>query len=680
MRLLKIAAVVVVLLIVVVAGALFWVSTQDFSKYQSVITDEVKQATGRDLKINGKFAVKVGLSPSLQVNDVSFQNASWGSRADLGTFKQLDVELQLVPLIFGDIKVNRIVLSGADILLETDKQGRSNWQFGDSKPAKAPGAAPAGTPAQGSDATHLPQIDKLSIAASTVTVKNAQTGRTTVIDVKTLDVGGIGPSGTTTLDLDGKLNGSPVAIKASIDGLANLVGGGDGMLDVSIKSGASSITLVGPVKAGSPAGVKIVAQGDNLASLKPLIGAALPSLGPYALDGRLSGTAKDAYRLDVAKLKVGTTEITGAVAIGSDGGKPKLVADLSSPRVNARDFLKDDGGKSAGGSGGSASRDDGRVFPDDPLPVGDLRLANAVLTLKAGELVNDDVKMQNLVFPLTLQNGRLTIKPAVTVSGGSVNMDITLDASGATPQLAVVLRGNNVNVGDLLKMLRNSDVISGGPASVDINVRGTGNSIRAIMASLNGSTSVSMGPGRLNNRRIAFLTADFLRLLTGDSQSSEISCAVSRFKIVNGIATSEALVFQATNLSARGAGSINLATEGIDLLIHPETGQPALASLAVPIHIGGTLANPSATPDLAQGVLDTPKNVLGTVGKGGGGLLNRLTGGQVGGQVGGSSSGGGASGCTAAAAPAPATEPGTGKASPAPKSNSPVDRVKKLFK
>jgi hypothetical protein len=80
----------------------------------------------------------------------------------------------------------------------------------------------------------------------------------------------------------------------------------------------------------------------------------------------------------------------------------------------------------------------------------------------------------------------------------------------------------------------------------------------------------------------------------------------------------------------------------------------------VPVHIGGTLANPSATPDLAQGVLDTPKNVLGTVGKGGGGLLNRITGGQIGG----SSSGGGASGCTTAAA----------------KSNSPVDRVKKLFK
>ncbi len=680
MRVLKIAAIALLLLVVVIAGALFWVSTQDFSKYQSVIADQVKQATGRDLKINGKFAVKVGLSPSLQVDDVTFQNASWGSRPELGKFKQLDVELQLVPLIFGNIKVNRIVLSGADILLETDSQGRSNWEFGDGKPAKgqAPANAPANAPsnaATSSGATTLPQIDKLSIRDSTVTVRNAQSGKTSVINVTTLDASGIGPTGTTQLDLDGKLNGSPVSVKASIDQLAGVIGGGDGVLDVSVKSGPSSVTLVGPIKGGNPAAVKIAAQGDSLAALKPLIGGALPALGPYALDGRLSGTGPYSYRLDVAKLKVGTTEIAGTINVSRSGGRLKAVAELSSPRVNAKDFLKPDGGRPAGG--GAAGKDDGRLFPADPLPVEDLRLGDAVLNLKAGEVVNDEVKMQNLVFSLVLQNGRLSIKPTATVSGGSVHIDFALDASGPTPQLAFALQGRNVNFGDLLKMLRNSDVISGGPATVDVNVRGAGNSVRAVMASLNGTTSVTMGRGALNNSRIAFLTADFLRLLTGGGSTSEIQCAVSRFKIVNGIATSEALVFQATNFAGRGQGSINLGTEGLDLLIHPETNQPALASLAVPIHIGGTLANPSATPDLAQGVLETPKNVLGTVGKGGGGLLNTITGGQIGGSSG--SSGGG---CAAAAAPA--NTPATGKTAPAPapapKSNSPVDRMKKLFK
>ncbi|MEO8558861.1 MAG: AsmA family protein [Rhodospirillales bacterium] len=678
MRLLKIAGMVLGVLLVIVAGALFWVSTQDFSKYQSIIADQVKLSTGRDLKINGKFEVKVGLSPSLRVNEVTFQNASWGSRPDLGKFKQLDVELQLIPLILGEIKVSRVVLSGADILLETDKQGRNNWEFNAGKPA-AGNQAPANAPSGGSG--NLPQIDKLSITDSIVTIKNALTGKNTMVNVKAFDATGIGASGTTKIDLDGTVNNNPVSIKAAIESLFALANGGDGAVDVSIKAGASSVSVVGPIKAGAPAGVKIVAQGDSLASLKPLIGAALPPLGPYALDGRLISAGKDAYRLDVTKLKVGSTEITGNIAISTEGGKPKLTADLSSPRVNAKDFLKDDG---KSGSGGASGKGDGRVFPNDPLPVDDLRLANAVLTLKAGELFNDDVKMQNLVFPLTLQNGRLTIKPTVTVSGGSVAIDMMLDASGATPQLTLALQGNNVNVGDLLKMLQNSDVISGGPSTVDIRVRGAGNSVRAIMASLNGSTSVSMVKGVLNNKRIAFLSSDFLKLLTGGGSTTEIYCAVSKFHIVNGVATSDALVFDASNLSARGSGSINLGSEALDLLIHPETKQPALASLAVPIRITGTLANPKANPDLAQGVLEAPKNVLGTVGKAGGSVLGTITGGKIGGSSSGASSGGGGCGPIAAATPPPAAAPNAAK-KPAPvappaKGNSPGDKVKKLFK
>jgi uncharacterized protein involved in outer membrane biogenesis len=262
MRLLKIAGIVLGVLIVIVAGALFWVSTQDFSKYQSVIADQVKQSTGRELKINGKFAVKIGLSPSLQVSDVTFQNASWGTRPELGKIKQLDVELQLIPLIFGDIKVNRVVLSGADLLLETDKQGRNNWDFNVGKTVAA--NQPAG-PQNASGGSALPQIDKLTISQSLITVKNAQSGKTMIIDVKTLDATDLGASGTSKMVLDGSLNGSPVAIRANIDALPSLVARGDGTVDLSVKAAGSTVSIVGPIKAGAPAGVKIAAQGDSLA-------------------------------------------------------------------------------------------------------------------------------------------------------------------------------------------------------------------------------------------------------------------------------------------------------------------------------------------------------------------------------------------------------------------------------
>ncbi len=232
-----------------------------------------------------------------------------------------------------------------------------------------------------------------------------------------------------------------------------------------------------------------------------------------------------------------------------------------------------------------------------------------------------------------------------------------------------------------MKMLQNSDAISGGPSTIDIRVRGTGNSVRAIMASLNGSTSVSMVKGALNNKRIAFLSTDFLKLLTGGGTTTEIYCAVSRFTIVNGVATSDALVFDASNLSARGSGSINLGSEGLDLLIDPETKRPALASLAVPIRIGGTLSHPSANPDLARGLIDTPKNVLGTVGKAGGGVLGTITGGKLGNSGSSNTSSGGGCGPVAAASPPAATPDAPKKPAPAPtKPTSPTDKVKKLFK
>jgi len=107
MRALKILGIIGVVLVVLVGGVFAFIQTQDFSKYQGVLTDEVKKATGRDLVIKGPFDVSVGLSPSLKVSDVTFQNASWGSRPEMAKIKELDVELQLIPLIMGNVAINR---------------------------------------------------------------------------------------------------------------------------------------------------------------------------------------------------------------------------------------------------------------------------------------------------------------------------------------------------------------------------------------------------------------------------------------------------------------------------------------------------------------------------------------------------------------------------------------------
>ncbi|MGE0152484.1 MAG: AsmA family protein [Reyranellaceae bacterium] len=704
MRALKILGIVAVVLVVLVGGALAFVATQDFSKYQGVLTEEVRKATGRDLVIKGPLDVSIGLSPAVTVSDVTFQNASWGSRPEMAKIKALDVELQLIPLIMGDVAINRVVLKGADILIETDKQGRNNYDFApaaaatDGKPPATPAPAAESKPAAAGGPAKIPTIDKLSITDSTVTMRNAQTGQSQTLKLAKLDATGVGSSGATKLDFDGTLNGAPMSAKASIESLAGLLASGNATIDVAVKAGNASATLVGPIRNNTPAGVRIAAQGDSLAGLKPLIGAALPPLGPYSLQGIATGTGKDAYKLDIQALKVGSTEIKGDIAVATEGGKPRLTANLSSPRINAKDFHKDTG--TAAKTGDSGGKGDGKVFPADPLPVEDLRLANATVNLRAGEIVNDEVRMQNLVMGLTLANGRLNVKPAATVSGGAVTIDLTLDASGATPALAFALKAQKVSVGDLLKMLQNSDIIKGGPADVDIAVRGAGNSVRAIMASLNGTTSVSVNGGTLNNKNLAFVNADVMKLLGGSGNSTEIRCIVSRFNVVNGLATSQALQFDLSNIYGSGKGTINLGTEGLNMEIDPQTRQSAIASLAVPIDIKGTLANPSVTPDLAKrgtqllkGAVD---NKLGGGGGGGGagGAVGNIAGTLLGGNKGGGQqqqqqAQAGSGGCGAVAEAQPAAPAGQQPAQqqqrpqqqqPQQQQQKPADQIKRLFR
>src|SRR6185436_246306 len=66
------AAVGVVVLIV--AGLAVFLLTLDVNQYKGRIAEAVKDATGRELTIKGDIKLSLGLTPSLVVNDVSFQN------------------------------------------------------------------------------------------------------------------------------------------------------------------------------------------------------------------------------------------------------------------------------------------------------------------------------------------------------------------------------------------------------------------------------------------------------------------------------------------------------------------------------------------------------------------------------------------------------------------------------
>ena len=83
----------------------------------------------------GDIRLDIGFRPALVVEDVSFQNADWGSRPEMVMVKRFEVRVALIPLIGGDIRIKRLILVEPDILIETNAAGESNLKF-----EKRPGA------------------------------------------------------------------------------------------------------------------------------------------------------------------------------------------------------------------------------------------------------------------------------------------------------------------------------------------------------------------------------------------------------------------------------------------------------------------------------------------------------------------------------------------------------------
>src|SRR6266481_10193520 len=97
------------------------------------------------------------------------------------------------------------------------------------------------------------------------------------------------------------------------------------------------------------------------------------------------------------------------------------------------------------------------------------------------------------------------------------------------------------------------------------------------------------------------MLADLFNLLSfgGGGDSSNLKCVVMRFDISRGLATTRQLVTETRGATIIGKGTINLATEGLDLHLAPYATSANLSTLAIPMTIHGTLANPQVKPDAA---------------------------------------------------------------------------------
>ncbi len=602
-------------------------SSLQFDDLTRLIQAEVKKATGRDLVVAGPADLQISLSPSVDLQDLSFANAPWGSRAEMVTVRRLEVEVQLLPLLTGDIVINRLVLVEPDILLETSDEGLGNWEF---KTADVPAPASEGageTGSAGGGAGALSDVNEFAVRGGRLVVKGTSADEEMRLDLT--EATGSVPAGSLmrSLSLTGSYNDNPFRVEGTFGNLRAMLSGEASPLDLAIKAGGASATVkgsAGDLTGAAAAKLAVTAEGESLAGFSGLAGSALPDVGPYKLssDVRISG-----QRIDLSGLvaQIGNSDLAGTGSVDLTEKRPKVAAKLVSKTLDLSDFSRSGTAEPGGSSapveaagdqvaGDQAEDPGGRIFSKEPLPFEVLTAFDGQLALSAEELrVTPQLFLNDVELTALLTKGSLQVDPMeAQLAGGRLSGAAGLNGAAAPATFDLTLKGEGMDFGDLLKVAEVSDQV-GGELMLDAALTGRGQSVHALAAGLDGHVQAVSQDGTIDNALLGFFSAglsDITGPLFGTSDRANLNCIVGRFDIADGQAESRALVLDTGTFAIAGQGGVDLEAERVSLWFDTETSEPSLASLAVPFKVFGPMDDPSIVPD----PIGAAANVVGTVG------------------------------------------------------------------
>ena len=384
--------------------------------------------------------------------------------------------------------------------------------------------------------------------------------------------------------------------------------------------------------------LSIEAESDVPAAVAQMTGNELPIKGPVKLSGKVRGS-KTTMKMTGLKATIGGSDLSGELAVMTVP-RLQLAGKLASSLLNLADFAAPAattgpataGPETPAAQPAKAKSDDGRVFPKTPLPVAALHVADADLVVQIGKLILKDKQLIDVAATVQLNAGRLVVKPfRFGLAGGVVEGEASLDAAGKTPVVALRLDGRQVELGKL----NSKGPITGGKSDVKVDLKGSGESVRALMASASGETSISVGEGRLQNKAVDFAAGDLIFQVLGainpfvkSEDTTQMTCAAVRLVLRDGVATADkGIAMRTSKVDVVGSGTIDLRSEGLDLFIKPRARGGVGLSLSSPlaglVKVGGTLSKPSMGIDTA-GTLRTAASVGAGVATGGLSVLGEM--------------------------------------------------------
>lgn len=330
----------------------------------------------------------------------------------------------------------------------------------------------------------------------------------------------------------------------------------------------------------------------------------------FQFEGELKRSG-DSYAIDNLIAVVGENDLSGNLVLET-GPRLRLTGrlesthlNLASLRVPSEDVAEPDE---------DAPTSD-RLIPDTPLPLTVLDLADIDVNLHLQKLVTDLSDVGDVELNIAMQDDELHIDIVRAALSNGGTLTATLDVTRTNDVQA------DVRLSAVAEQFRLRPAIDGDgnpidrpPQDLKLQLSGSGKTIRDLAASANGSLSLRLGAGDIDNDFEGYLMRDMvsqlfaaINPLSKDAKYTRVNCGFLEIDFVDGVARSRAVGLQTDKLVVASVGSVNLATEALDLSFRVKQREGVGISLAGVfnpyVKVGGTLASPTLQLDTKRGFL-----------------------------------------------------------------------------
>lgn len=547
----------------------------------------------REVRITGDLDVKLfSRTPRATADGITVKQPAWAGGGNMAELQRLTVEVELFPLLRGQVRMPLLAVDRPNVILRRDEQGRANWDFGkddeDKEPAK------------------LPPIRHFIINEGKLDFRDVKRGLVFDGTVSTSERSDRDSGSAFRLQGKGQLQRDPFNVRITGGPLVNVRPDRPYPFDAEITAGPTRATARGSIPKPFDLGrftMAMTLSGPDLADVYHLTGVALPNTPPYRLSSQVTRDG-DVYRARRLNGRVGDSDMGGSLTIHTGGERLKLDADLVSRSLDFDDVNAVLGGSPDPSETASDEqkvvagrmRASGRLLPDASLDVERLRAMDAEVRFRATSVKASRVPLEAVSLDLTLERGVLNMNPlSFRFPQGQLESVVRIDGRRATPVTSLDAKLRGVRVEQFIPA-------KGGQAPLEgllharAKLTGAGDSVHRAASNANGAVTLVMPRGRMRQAFAELLGINagrgLMLLLSKDQRETPVRCAVAEFKVTNGTLAAQRIIVDTGVVVANGSGTISLDNESMNLLIDGETKQPRLLRVWAPITVQGRLAQP----------------------------------------------------------------------------------------